>query len=294
MIVVPERFVKDTVEREGENGRSWINNIPSLVESLCVKWGLAVDGALMHGYFGLVVPVKWGDEACVLKVSWQTRETQDEAAALRAWEGQGAVKLLAHEPEAGAMLLERLDFNRLLRDKPIAEAVVVAGQLLRRLAILVAGGFRQLSEVAPMIGDSLAERWEANGRPFSQTVLERSQFYATELSGQTAARLVNWDIHYENVLAGEREAWLVVDPKVVIGDPEYGLAQLLFTRLEDMQADGGLAYHFQRLVEVAEVDDDLARAWTLVRVVDYWLWALSMGFTEDPVRCGVIVDWLVR
>ena len=246
---MPEAFAADTVAREGVNGRSWIDALPSLVESLCAKWGLVVDGVSMHGYFGLVVPVRRRNELCVLKVSWVTPEIEDEAAALLAWQGRGAVQLLAHEPEVGAMLLERLDFRRLLRDEPIGEAVLVAGRLLRRLGIPAVGDFRRLSEVAPAIGDSLGERWVGNGRPFSRAVLEKAQYFARELSGQTADLLVNWDIHYENILAGTREPWLVVDPKAVIGDPEYGVAQLLFTRLEDMQAHGGLARLFHLLVE---------------------------------------------
>lgn len=35
------------------------------------------------------------------------------------------------------------------------------------------------------------------------------------------------------------------------------------------------------------------RAWTLVRCVDYWLWALSAGLTEDPARCEIIVRQLI-
>jgi len=30
-----------------------------------------------------------------------------------------------------------------------------------------------------------------------------------------------------------------------------------------------------------------------VRCVDYWLWGLSVGLTEDPVRCQRIINWLV-
>ena len=82
-------------------------------------------------------------------------------------------------------------------------------------------------------------------------------------------------------------------PRRLAGDPEYGIAQLLWTRLEDIQQSGGLRRHFDRLVDQAELDPDLARSWTLVRCVDYWLWALSAGLTEDPVRCEVITNWLV-
>ncbi len=292
MVIVPEAFAVDTIAREGENGRSWITSLPQIIKSLCQKWHLVVDGSPRHGYLGLVVPVRCGDELCVLKISWLDEVTQEEAAALIAWDGQGAVRLLAHEPDAGAMLLERLDFGRSLQDVAIGEAVMVAGHLLRRLAIPAVGGFRPLSVVAPMTADSLEERWVANGRPFSRYLLEKARDDALQLSSHTASLLVNYDLHYADVLAGEREPWLVVDPKVVIGDPEYGVAQLLWTRLEDMRANGGLDRHFRLLVEAAALDGPLAHAWTLVRCVDYWLWGLSVGLTEDPARCAMIVDWL--
>jgi len=112
-------------------------------------------------------------------------------------------------------------------------------------------------------------------------------------SNRSASLLVNYDLHYADVLAGTQEPWLVVDPKVVIGDPEYGLAQLLWTRLEDIQANGGLDRHFRLLVKAAALDEPLARVWTLLRCVDYWLWGLSVGLTEEPARCAVIVAWLV-
>ena len=292
MVVVPEAFAVDTIAREGENGRFWISSLPQTIESLCQKWHLVVDGTPRHGYLGLVVPVWRGNERCVLKVSWLDEVTQEEAAALAAWDGQGTVRLLAHEPDAGAMLLERLDFSRSLQDVTIGEAVTVAGHLLRRLAIPAVEGFRPLSVAAPIIADSLPERWEANGRPFSRYLLEKVRDDALQLSSHTASLLVNYDLHYADVLAGTREPWLAVDPKVVIGDPEYGLAQLLWTRLEDIQANDGLDRHFRLLVESAALDEPLARAWTLVRCVDYWLWGLSVGLTEDPVRCAAIVDWL--
>ena len=89
------------------------------------------------------------------------------------------------------------------------------------------------------------------------------------------------------------EPWVAVDPKVVAGDVEWGIAQLVWTRLEDIEAQGGLDRHFPRLVEAAALDLERARAWTLVRCVDYWLWGLGVGFTEDPARCERIVRWLL-
>ena len=55
--------------REGDAGRKWIHALPGLVEDLCQHWNLRRDGPVMHGYLGLVIPVRRVEEPCVLKVS---------------------------------------------------------------------------------------------------------------------------------------------------------------------------------------------------------------------------------
>ena len=93
-------------------------------------------------------------------------------------------------------------------------------------------------------------------------------------------------------MRGAREPWLAVDPMVVVGDVEYGVAPLLWWRLEDMLASGGLQRHFRSLVAAAELDVERARDWTLVRSVEYWLWGLDHGLTVDPSRCAFVSHWL--
>lgn len=293
MIIVPPDFVTATVSREGDAGRAWINSLPRLVESLCQRWRLAIDGPVMHGYLGIVIPVHRADEPCVLKVSWRDETTADEALALAAWAGRGAVRLLASEPEHAALLLERLDHQHTLSNVAIADAVEVASRLLRRLAIPAPSGFRSLGAVARELSATLPERWERYGRPMPRRWIEHARELATQMGASSVALLVNYDLIYEDILRGSRESWLVVDPKVVSGDIEFGLAQLLWTRLEDIEANGGLERCFRQIIEAAGCDPARARAWTLVSCVDYWLWALSVGLTEDPARCESIVRWLI-
>jgi streptomycin 6-kinase len=99
-------------------------------------------------------------------------------------------------------------------------------------------------------------------------------------------------MHYQNVLAGEREHWLVIDPKVMRGDAEFGLAPLLWRRLEEADGPAGLRRRFDTLVAEAGLDAELARGWTLLRAVDYQQWGLNLGLTEDPALCATVVNWL--
>lgn len=292
MITVPEDFATAVVDQAGDAGRTWISQLPVVIESLCNRWNLVLDGAAMHGYLGLVVPVKRGDELRALKVSWVDETTAHEISALSVWNGQGAVRLLGAEPEIGAMLLERLNSGRSLGDVGIGEAVAVAAHLLRRLAVPGPGGLPRLKVLAERLAQTLPERWDRLNRPMPRPLVDAACDLAAQLGPSAGTMLVNYDLHYGNVLAGEREPWLAIDPKVVVGDPEFGIAQLLWTRLEDMDREGGLSRHFHALVDQAGLDLYRARSWTLVRCVDYWLWALSVGLTQDPARCEVIAKWL--
>lgn len=294
MLRIPELFVKTVVDRNGENGRIWANTLPDLIQSLCREWHLKIDGQPMHGYLGLVIPVRRGDRPLALKVSWINEDTIHEAAALALWNGRGTVQLVESKPESGAMLLERLDFNHTLENVEISEAIAISARLLRRLSIPASGPFHLLSETSVQIVKNMQTRWREQDRPFPKHTLDRAVDLAGQLGPQANNLLVNYDIHYENVLAGTREPWLAVDPKTVIGDPEFGIAQLLWNRLEDIVASGGLDYHFDLLVDTAELNPQLARAWTFVRCVDYWLWALGVGYTIDPPRCEYVVNWLIK
>lgn len=297
LIEVPERFAADTLTREGEAARTWLARLPELVGELCVRWGLRVTGDPMHGYMALVVPVLRGDVRCALKVSWIDDETVNEAAALALWNGGGAVRLLDADDTAGALLLEWLDPRRRLAEADLSVAVPVAGRLLRRLAVAVPAEWPArpvpgLRQWALDLAGELPGLWRATGRPFPERRLDAAVEVATALAPRAGGLLANRDMHYQNVLAGEREPWLVIDPKVMRGDAEFGLAPLLWRRLGEAGGPAGLRRRFDALVDEAGLDAELARGWTLLRAVDYQLWGLSLGLTEDPALCATVIDWL--
>jgi streptomycin 6-kinase len=39
--------------------------------------------------------------------------------------------------------------------------------------------------------------------------------------------LVNQDLHADNILRAEREPWLAIDPKPLLGEREFGLAPVI-------------------------------------------------------------------
>lgn len=258
-LTVPESFI------EGLEDGEWLARLPALTQSMLSLWDLTVDDEPMHGACALVVPVRQkGGEPAVLKVSWPHEEAEFEAQTLSIWDGDGAVRLLAHDPDAWALLLERLDPDTTLETEPLPEALAVIASMIRRLDRPAPAGMRAMRDVAARWVHELPA---ANDGDVPGELVAQAVAYCRELGPRAGNLLVNEDLHFQNVLRGEREPWLVIDPKPVAGDREFGLCTLLWNRFDEASLPGRLA----SVVDMAELDHSLARKWTFVRAVDNWV-----------------------
>jgi streptomycin 6-kinase len=263
-------------------GRRWVNALPHLVGQICGSWGLAADGDdFRHGYHALLLPVSSLGRRCVLKVAWPTSSIAEEAIALGAWAGRGAVEILRADVAQGVLLLERLDARRSLTSLPIFQAASEAALLLKAMSVPAPAGVRTAAED----GEATRRRLRAEGALLETAIVELALSLLDVLVGGAGAMLVHGDLHYENVLRGERSSWLAVDPKPVTGDPERGIAELLFTRVDELVTDAQIRDLLRVIVDAAELDAARAAAWAFVRTVDYWVWAAANGLTVDPGRC---------
>jgi streptomycin 6-kinase len=72
------------------------------------------------------------------------------------------------------------------------------------------------------------------------------------------------DLHSENVLAAQRESWLVIDPKPYLGDRAYDVVQHLLNT--DRLLDDPLALA-RRLAGLLDLDASRVRLWLFARCV---------------------------
>ena len=86
---------------------------------------------------------------------------------------------------------------------------------------------------------------------------------------------------------------MAIDPKPIAGDPEYAVPELLWTRVDEVDGTEGVRRLLAVLVDHGTLDADKAHGWAIVRCVDYWLWGVENGLTEDPKRCWRILEALV-
>ena len=261
----------------GPRWQSWVDGLPTLLERQLDHWNITADGAPLHGWASLVVPVRTDAGApAMLKLGFPDPETQHEHLALRKWAGAGAVRLLSADPPHRALLLERLQ-ARDLNDLWDVEACEVIAGLYGRLHV---PALPQLDRLADAITTYNAEL-DALPRsaPLPRRLVEQAQAHSRDLIADAGAAsvLLHTDLHYDNVLAADREPWLAIDPIPLGGDPHYEVAPLLWNRWEELAGDvrGGVRRRFYAAVEAAGFDEDRARAWVVVRMVHNAMWALT-------------------
>jgi streptomycin 6-kinase len=256
----------------------WLASLPQVVADVADRWSLRVGEPFQPGgQCSWTAPaVRAGAEDLVLKVAFRFggEEERDEAAGLRCWDGNGVVRLhAASDSESEYVLL----MERCVPGTPLGQVlpepeqdVVVAGLLGRLWAQEhSAYPFRPLAQMCSAWADEFEAAYAglAAGGERLDPGLARTGIGLFRSLPETAGRpvLLCTDLHAENILASQREPWLVIDPKPYLGDPAYDVLQHM------LNCDGRLAADpaalADRMAGLAGVDAGRVRLWLFARAV---------------------------
>jgi streptomycin 6-kinase len=268
----------------------WISGLPAIIADLADRWSLRVGEPYEPGgQCSWTAPAVGRDGSkLVLKVAFKFSggEERDEAAGLRIWDGNGAVRLHAeHRGESTYVLL----LERCLPGTPLGQVLAepeqdeVVARLLRLLWSRphAAYPFRPLAEMcAAWAAEFERDYAAADDSDRIDPGLARDGIALFHRLSETADRVVLLctDLHADNILAARRNVlgreddtaerpagWLAIDPKPYIGDPAYDVLQHLLNCEDRLAADpAGLA---DRMAGLAGVDAGRVRLWLLARSV---------------------------
>jgi streptomycin 6-kinase len=255
------------------DGAAWLDGLPALVAAAVERWGLVLGDPYDGGMVSWVAPATTAaGEAVALKLPWPHHEADGEAAALRVWAGDGAVRLLDEDPATGALLLEQARPGTHLSRRPELGTEVIVG-LIARLSVPVADltPFHPLADEAAAWADGLVDQWERAGRPFERSLVDTAVGLLADLAPtQGPPVLLHQDLHADNVVAAEREPWLALDPKPLVGEAEFAAAPLC--RDYDL---GHTPEAARRRLDVAVdrlgLDRERARGWAVAQTLA-WAW----------------------
>jgi streptomycin 6-kinase len=232
-----------------------VQQLERIAREAAAEWGVELGPPFALSNYSYVAPA--GDDA-VLKVQLPDDEESDhEPDALRFWDGEGAVRLLRHDPSRKAMLLERARPGTDLSGTRDDEAIPIALGVARKL-------WREPPAAAPF-----RSAWENSARWLVHYAADHPLRARAEaaLAGlePRATVVVHGDFHHFNLLR-QGDRWVAIDVKAAVGEPEYDVPSFLWNPI-GIRLTRELFESRLDAFERAGLDRARMRAWTLVRAV---------------------------
>jgi streptomycin 6-kinase len=244
------------------------------------QWDLALEEPVDTAH-SLVVPA--GD--VMLKLNAPSHyEADHEADALERWAGSGAVRVVARDDARRAYLCERCRPGTPLWELEVDPHTVVASLLPRLMLDLEEPHpFRHLADEADRWAHEVPRRFELAGRPFEGELVDLAVDVYRSAERRTSS-LVNQDLHGGNVLRAEREPWLVIDPKPLVGEPELEGVGLLRNAAVEDEPTAAIRRWLDVLADVG-LDRERTRAWGAAHALA-WAWSDTSGWDEEQVAAA--------
>ena len=274
----PQRMIDFATRGFREEGEAWLRELPDILEQCRDKWGLTLGTTseeIKANYVGYV-ELPTGEEA-VLKVGVPHRDFSTEMEALAIYDGRGINRLIDHDKELNAMLLERIRPGKMLSS--ISDKKKQAGAAAK---IMV-----DLQSVPPPTGHTLPHFMEwvesAHGDAKGCVDPERARGYLDQfprvraimqafMSEPEPQKLLHGDLHHYNILEDERRGWIAIDPKGVIGATCLDIGRFIGNT----------------------VDEDVPRSEKRRQVIEALeIFSSTLGETFERVCLGAFVDKIV-
>jgi streptomycin 6-kinase len=290
---LPTTFVNTIQCGFGEKGETWLANLPELIKEMETRWRLTVSPAFPNLSYNYVAPaIRQDGSAVVLKLGVPNEELSSEISALKIFAGRGSVRIFEGDPDKGALLLERLNPGRMLSTHLDAEgATNIAAEVMSALwrPEPAKHSFKSVSDWAS--GLEKIPALFPSGCPIPRKFIDQAKSLFTDLiSSQKKKMLLHGDLHHFNILSSEN-SWRCIDPKGIIGEPEYETGAFLRNQIDPFDILPSLKQTEKRVdvfCEILGFDPKRVRAWAIAQAVLSAWWVV-----EDLGVEGMDLDYAI-
>lgn len=279
--MITQALARNAVAVWGQDGAQWLTDLPTILQDLARDWDLTIGAPYDLSYHYVTAATCADGTPAVLKLGVPSGTSlAEEAPALAAFDGRGAVRLLRSALDRGALLLEHVTPGWRARDlvpQQDTEATAAAITVMRRLHVPPPSHctIPDVLTQATALDDYLATHANGGG-PLPRDLVTRAAGLIRDLcASATDHVLLHGDLHHDNILRATREPWLAIDPHGLIGDPGYEVGQLLFNP-DPGDRDPALTKlapaRIEQLADGLNMPVDRVVAWGFVKAVlsDVW------------------------
>lgn len=269
---LPEPFVQSQLELYGDTGSAWLAGLPALIAECERRWLLTVQPPFAELSYNFVAPAMTADGVpVVLKLGVPNPELTSEIEALRLYDGRGICRLIHSDAGRGILVLERLQPGVMLSTLADDEqATAIAAKVMRQLWRPAPPDhpFPTTAKWAKGLERLRAEFGGGTG-PFPAKLVEQAErLYSDLLASAAEPVLLHGDLHHFNILNAERQPWLAIDPKGVVGEPAYEIGALLRNPADELVLNRRVqARRVEQLAEALELDRARILGWGIAQAV---------------------------
>ncbi len=294
-LVIPDAIARSAVAIHGVSGRAWLRRLPNIVAECADHWSLKLEPLFPSLTINFVAPATRADGSrVVLKVSFPDEDFYAEMDALKLFDGQGTARVLEADSRLGAMLLERLlpgsQLSVVFDDRT---ATSIAAHVMRstRRPVPQTHSFPVIAAWVEKMSDR-SVRYVGSSSRFPIRWVRHALILHNELAASSDGEFVlHGDLHHSNILSSERDSWLAIDPRGLIGEPAAETTPLLFNVLPTKDATRTRQVLTRRVDQLGEelgIERERIRAWGIVRAVlsafraleergNGWEWGISLA-----------------
>jgi streptomycin 6-kinase len=237
------------------------------------------------------------DQSIVLKIIRNQGDEWHSGNILSAFDGNGIVRVL--DSVGGAVLLERLNPGSSLVSMALNgaddEATAILADVVGRMSP------RTPASTTPTVqewADGFARHAASGGGQIPRPLFEAAQrVYSQLCASQSRPRLLHGDLHHYNVLLDSQRGWLAIDPKGVIGEPEYELGAALrnpYERSELFTNPVTIRRRVDGFARTLRLDAERILAWAFAQAVLSCIWAVEDGFLVRPGHACIVLANTIR
>ncbi len=271
---LPQELVTHITAICGSRGEAWFDRLPQIINELESEWSISVRQPFPGIEYNFVAPaITNSGEDVVLKIAppFELTEIHGEAKYLSCRHGHGAVKLLAEDRERKAILLERAIPGRALHEEfsssPL-DCIEPAISVLKR---------NLLPAPSDMADVPTLDDWFENFRRYSETdfpkrMAEKAfEIYERLSANREKTYYIHGDYHLGNIVTAEREEFLAIDPKGIVGHVGYDIAVFLINlerwQRETHDLESILDTAIRRFAEAFDLSEREVREWVFAHMV---------------------------
>ena len=259
----------------GPRGKAWLDQLPEMLKKCELSLDLKIHAPFENLSFNYVAPcTSPNGERAVFKCSVPNKELTTEIAALKHFNGNGCARLIDSSSVAGWLIIERLEPGELLSSvKDDEEATRTFVKVMRKLHKPIDG-----RDEFPTVGiwlkgfERLHQEFNGGTGPFPKEFVDYAEKLSKELLQSSSKQvLLHGDLHHYNILSSSRDNWLAIDPKGVVGEPEYEIGAFMKNPMPNLMFLNNLkdllVSRIDIIVEMTGFDRERLMAWSFVKAM---------------------------